>query len=47
MKTDRILGHIMIFLCLAVFTCIVLVVGIMIGAFWLQDFFPTVPTINL
>lgn len=41
MRTDRILKDLMIFLCLAVTMLIVLLVGIMIGAFWLQDFFPT------
>lgn len=40
---NRVLEHMMLFLCLAVFTCIVLLVGIMVGAFWFQDFFPPVP----
>lgn len=44
MMNSRILETIQLFLCLAVFTCIVLVIGIMIGAFWMDEFFPVAPT---
>lgn len=47
MKTNRILNDIMIFLCLLVFTLIVFTVGVMVGTFWFDDFFPTVEPMNL
>lgn len=49
MKTNVILDNLMIFLCLLVFTLIVFTVGVMVGGFWMDEFFPTatptVPTV--